>query len=181
MYPELIKSDIKLTIGMLVSNHKEYIRKAMEALQPLLKAVPSELIVIDTKGAGTDGSIEIVREYTDKIYPFTWCNDFSAARNFCLEHARGEWFLYQDDDEWFDDVQEFIDFFTSGESETYFSGYYYTRDYHADGTYSMAIAGRMVRRTVNTRFVGRVHETFNEVFAPKLKPSKPLSSEIKVI
>jgi len=166
MYPKLIKSKIKLTIGMLVSNHVQYIRKCMEALKPLLDAVPSELVVIDTKGEATDGSIDIVREYTDKIYRFEWCNDFSAARNFCLEHANGEWFLYQDDDEWFDDVQEFIDFFTSGESEEYYSGYYYTRDYAANGSYSMGIAGRMIRRTEETRFIGRVHETFNEVYAP---------------
>ncbi len=163
---KLIKSDVKLTIGMLVSNHIKYIRNAMEALKPLLDAVPSELIVVDTKGEETDGSIDIVREYTDKIYPFTWCNDFSAARNVCLEHAKGEWFLYVDDDEWFDDVQEFIDFFNSKECDNYYSGYYYTRDYLSDGTFSMGIAGRIIRRTDQTRFIGRVHETFNEVFAP---------------
>lgn len=166
MMPELIKSEIKLTIGMLVSNHLETIRNCMESLQPLLRAVPSELVVLDTKGAETDGSIAVVREYTDRIYPFVWCNDFSAARNACLEHARGEWFLYLDDDEWFDSVQEFIDFFQSGECENYYSGFYYTRDYAADGSYSMGIAGRMIRRTVTTRFVGRVHEGFREVFAP---------------
>lgn len=163
---KLIKSEIKLTIGMLVSNHIQYIRKAMEALKPLLDAVPSELIVVDTKGAETDGSIDVVREYTDKIYPFTWCNDFSAARNVCMDHAKGEWFLYVDDDEWFDDVTEFIEFFKSGECENYYSGYYYTKDYLPSGSFSMGIAGRMIRRTENTHFVGRVHETFNEVFAP---------------
>ena len=99
---------IKLSIGILVSNQKEYIRKAMEALKPLLEAVPSELIVLDTKGEEGDGSIEIVRDYTDKVYPFTWCNDFAKARNACLSYATGEWFMYQDDDEWFEDVQEFI-------------------------------------------------------------------------
>lgn len=166
MVPELIKSDIKLTIGMLVSNHIGTIRNCMESLKPLLETVPSELVVVDTKGAESDGSIRIVREYTEHIYPFSWCDDFSAARNFCLSHARGEWFLYLDDDEWFDDVQELIDFFVTGECENYFSGYYYTRDYAADGSYSMGIAGRMVRRTVATEFVGRVHETFCEVYAP---------------
>lgn len=98
MNNQLITSDIKLTIGMLVSNRIQYIRKVMEGLKPLLDAVPSELIVIDTKGSETDGSIEIVKEYTDKIYSFTWCNDFSATRNICFEHAKGEWYLYQDDD-----------------------------------------------------------------------------------
>ena len=164
--PKLIKSDIKLTVGILVSNHKQYIRKVMEGLKPLLDAVPSELVVIDTMGEKSDGSIDIVREYTDRIYPFTWCNDFSAARNFCLDHARGEWFMYQDDDEWFENVQEFIDFFNSEESEKYYSGYYYTRDYLPGGQCSVGIAGRIIRRTEATRFVGRVHENFNETFAP---------------
>lgn len=163
---KFIKSNIKLTIGMLVSNHKQYIRKAMEALKPLLDAVPSELVVIDTMGDETDGSIDIVREYTDKIYPFTWCNDFSAARNFCLDHANGEWFMYQDDDEYFDDVQEFIDFFNSGECNKYNAGFYKTRDYLTEGGYSEGVAGRMIHRQKNTRFVGKVHETFNEVYAP---------------
>lgn len=166
MANRLIKSEIKLTIGMLVSNHIKYIRKAMEAIKPLLQEVPSELVVLDTVGEKTDGSIEIVREYTDKIYPFVWCNDFSAARNACLSHAKGEWFLYVDDDEWFDDVTEFIEFFQSGECEKYYSGYYYTRDYLPSGGYSVGIAGRMIRRTEKTCFVGRVHEAFNEVFAP---------------
>lgn len=162
----LVVSDIKLTIGMLVSNHVQYIRKSMEALKPLLDAVPSELIVVDTKGAESDGSIDIVREYTDKIYSFTWCNDFSAARNVCLEHARGEWFLYVDDDEWFDDVQEFIDFFNSKERDEYHFGYYYTKDYLPDNTYSIGTAGRIIRRTNNTHFVGRIHETFHETYLP---------------
>ena len=163
---EYIKSDIKLTIGILVSNRKQHIRNAMEALQPLLKAIPSELIIVDTKGADSDGSIDIVREYTDKIYPFAWCNDFAAARNVCLEHARGEWFLFQDDDEVFDDVSELIEFFQSGEYKHYGSGYYYVRNYFANGSYSMGILGRMVRRTEQTRFVGAVHEHFNIVFEP---------------
>ena len=166
MYPKLIKSNIKLTIGILVSNSIGTIRNCMESIKPLLDAVPSELIVVDTKGEETDGSIAVVREYTDRIYPFVWCNDFAAARNVCIDHARGEWFLFLDDDEWFDDVRELIDFFKSGECEKYHSAFYYARNYAADGSYSDSIVGRMVRRTVHTRFVGKVHEGFNEVYAP---------------
>ena len=53
---------------MLVSNHINTIRNCMESIKPLLDAIPSELVVLDTKGEETDGSIDIVREYTDKIY-----------------------------------------------------------------------------------------------------------------
>jgi len=161
-----IKSDIKLTIGILVSNRIKYIRQVMEALKPLLAAVPSELIAVDTKGADGDGSIEIVKEYTDKIYPFTWCNDFSAARNVTLLHARGEWYMYLDDDEVFDDVQELIDFFQSGDYKNYGAGYYGVMNHKADGSESIGVVGRMVRRTENTCFVGKVHEHFNSVYEP---------------
>ncbi len=166
-YPDLIKSNIKLTIGILVSNHIQYIRKAMEAIKPLLDAIPSELIVVDTVGPEkTDGSLDVVKEYTDKIYHFDWINDFSAARNVAMDHARGEWFMYFDDDEYFDDVTEFIEFFRSGECEKYYFGLYYTADYTSPGVYEKGNAGRMIRRTVNTRFIGKVHEQFNEGYTP---------------
>ena len=80
-------SDIKLTITMLVSNRRDTIRKCMESISPILQQVSSELIVVDT--GSTDGSIDIVKEYTDKIIPFTWCNDFSAARNAGLTAFQG--------------------------------------------------------------------------------------------
>ena len=54
-----------------------------------------------------------MRKYTEKIVPFTWCNDFSKARNAGLEQATGKWFLYIDDDEWFEDPSEIISFFKS--------------------------------------------------------------------
>lgn len=165
--PHFIKSDIKVTIGILVSNHIKYIRKGMESIKPLLDAVPSELIVVDTVGPeNSDGSLDVVKEYTDKIYHFDWINDFAAARNVALEHAKGEWFLYFDDDEYFDDVTEFIDFFNSDECEKYNYCLYYTGDYTRPDHYSKAVAGRLIRRTPETRFVGIVHEVFNEAFIP---------------
>lgn len=166
MKTEFVKSDIKLTIGLLVSNRIKYIRQVMEALKPLLEAVPCEIIAVDTKGAEGDGSVDVVREYTDQIYQFTWCNDFAAARNVTLEHARGEWYMYLDDDEVFEDAQEIIDFFISGEYKNYGAGYYGVKNHKADGSENMAVVGRMVRRTKDTRFVGRVHEHFNNVYEP---------------
>lgn len=163
---KFVKSEIKLTIGILVSNRIRHIRAVMEGIKPLLNAIPSELIAIDTKGTETDGSLEIVREYTDKIYSFVWCDDFSAARNVCLEHANGEWFMYLDDDEVFEDVQEIIEFFKSDACNQYLSASYHIRNYSEDGSYSVAVAERMVRRTANTRFTGRIHERLNEFFQP---------------
>lgn len=165
--PNWVKSDIKLTIGILVSNNINTIRKCMESIKPILEQVPSELIVVDTVGEeNTDGSLYVAREYATKFLHFDWCNDFSAARNCFVEQAEGEWLLWVDDDEWFEDTREFIEFFNSGECERYGYGLYPLHNYTSDGSYNVVVGGRFFRRTPNTRFVGKVHEQINEFFPP---------------
>ena len=87
-----------LTISLLASNRKDTLPKTLASLKPLMDKVSSELIVVDT-GCDED-LLEVVRKYTDKIIKFTWCNDFSKARNVGIENAQGDWFMFIDDDEW---------------------------------------------------------------------------------
>lgn len=156
-----MKTDKKpvLSISLLVSNGRtDTIRKCMESLVPLRRAIPSELIVVDT--GCTDGSVEIAREYADQVVNFTWCNDFAAARNAGLCKCSGEWFLFLDDDEWFEDVTEMINFFQSGGYKQFDGGWYLVRNYDDfDGIrYSESYVGRMCRLTPETKFVGKIHE-----------------------
>ena len=92
--------------------------------------------------------------------PFTWCADFSKARNAGLKQATGEWFLYLDDDEWFDDVSEIIDFFKSGEYKNYNSACYIQRNYsNYQGTiYMDASVSRMIKLEKETCFMSSIHE-----------------------
>lgn len=165
--PSYIKSEIKLTIGVLVSNSMDTIQKCMESLTPIRNAVKSELIVVDTKGEETDGSFAIASQYADKTYFFPWCNDFAAARNVCIDHAEGEWFLFVDDDEWFEDVSEIVEFFQNEECNHYGQALYNIRNLtDTSGNYVDTIVGRFIHRTPETRFVGKIHERFNEVHTP---------------
>ena len=167
--PAKEEKEIKLTISLLVSNRKDTIRNCMESLRPILEKVPSELIVVDTVGEeNSDGSLAVAKEYTDKIVHFDWCNDFAAARNAGLQMATGEWFMFLDDDEWFEDVSELIAFFNSDEEKNYNSATYGIRNYQdMEGkAYSTAVLGRVVRRTEDLRFVGAIHETFSAFRLP---------------
>lgn len=148
-----------LSISMLVSNHRrDTIEKCMESLVPLREAVSSELIIVDT--GCTDGSIEIAAKYADKVVKFTWCNDFSAARNAGLCECTGEWFLYLDDDEWFEDVTELIEFFQGEEQKHCDALWYLQRNYDdfAGTDYTDVYVGRAVKLTPETRFHGKIHE-----------------------
>ena len=119
--------------------------KTLESLKPILDNVSSELIVVDT-GCDED-LLEVVRQYTDKIKKFEWCKDFAKARNVGIENAQGDWFMFIDDDEWFEDVTEFIEFFNSDEMYKYNYAKYVVRNYeNMEGTvWTDSIAGRMFR------------------------------------
>lgn len=149
---------IQLSISLLASDQPSALERCLDSLTPLLIQVPSELIIVHT---GTDHRIhELVCRYTDSVIPFTWSNDFSAARNVGIKAAKGEWFLYIDDDEWFEDTSEICKFFQSGEYQRYGMACYRQRNYHNwSGTYFTDIqVMRMMRMVPGIHFQNPIHE-----------------------
>ena len=156
----------KLTISILASNRKDTLPKTLESIKPILDNVSSELIITDT--GCDDELLSVIRKYTDKIVKFQWCNDFAKARNVGLKMAHGEWFMFLDDDEWFEDVSELINFFNSNEKNKYGYGKYIVRNYRnlQGSEWSDFYAGRMFKVNKGTKFVDIIHERPIEVFGP---------------
>lgn len=150
--------NIQLTISLLVSDRMETLEKCLSSLKPLLRELDSELIAVYT--GKSNETLKLVQQYAALVIPFTWCDDFAKARNAGLKHAKGEWFLYIDDDEWFDNTEEIIQFFKSGEYKQYQSAYYLQRNYTdwEGKSYYDAAVGRMCRLTKDTRFILPIHE-----------------------
>ncbi len=151
-----------LTIGMIVKNEEKLLGKCLEALQPILKSISSELIIVDT--GSTDRTVEIAKKYTDKVLFFEWVNDFSAARNFGLEKAQGEWFMAVDADEIFISCDDIINFFRSGEYKSYNSASFSVRNYsnpERTGRYVDFYVPRLTKLLPETRFENPVHEKLN--------------------
>ncbi len=149
---------LQLSISVLVSDRRNTLGRCLNSLLPLLRELDSELIIVYT--GKEEQTLEIAKRYTDRIVPFEWCDDFAKARNAGLERARGEWFLYLDDDEWFENVEEILQFFKSGEYLNYNSASYLVRNYMdwEGEKYVDASVGRMVRRLPDTRFEFPIHE-----------------------
>lgn len=150
-----------LSISLLVSNRPDTVEKCLKSLEHLRKSVPSELILVDT-GCG-EKVREIIELYADKIVEFTWCGDFSKARNAGLKEATGEWFLYLDDDEWFEDTSEIEEFFLHGDWKKYGYALYIQRNYSdlSGNNYTDAVVSRMIKLSENVKFVYSIHECFN--------------------
>lgn len=75
--------------------------KDVEALLPDFLAhhagLADEIIIIDT--GSTDATTTVARGGGGKVWPFTWSEDFSAARNHGLKQATGRWILILDPDQ----------------------------------------------------------------------------------
>ena len=151
---------------MLISGRDE-MEKSLNSLLYFKNAFPTEIILVDT-GCNAEQRA-LAEKYADKIINFTWCNDFAAARNVGLKEARGEWFMYLDDDEWFDNPVEIISFFTTGEYKKYKSASYEVRNYlDLEGkSFKTSYPSRMVRREKNTCFIGKIHEYINPFDIPQ--------------
>ncbi len=157
---------ILLSISILVSGREETTKKCIDSLDSLRKKVSCELLLVDT------GCPESMKEWlaqkADRIIPFPWCNDFAAARNAGLLAAKGEWFLFLDDDEWFESTAGLEHFFLSEEHGQYEAVSYLQRNYFdMEGNRWRDIPlTRMVRRREDTRVIYPIHESLWPIYEP---------------
>jgi Glycosyltransferases involved in cell wall biogenesis len=62
-----------------------------------MKGTADELLVADLGSA--DRTPELAEQAGATVYRLDWKDDFSRIRNFCMEHAAGEWVLFLQADE----------------------------------------------------------------------------------
>ena len=84
---------MNLSICIITKNEEQNIDRCLKALVPY----GLETIVVDT--GSTDRTKQIAARYTDRLYDFPWCDDFSAAKNFAIEKASHSYVLVLDSDE----------------------------------------------------------------------------------
>lgn len=92
---------VTLTAAFIVRDEERTLQKALDHIRPAV----DDIVVVDT--GSVDRTVEIAQEAGARVYPFEWCDDFSAARNFALAQVQTDWVLWVDGDEVLDpeDVQ----------------------------------------------------------------------------
>lgn len=81
----------KLSIAIITFNEEANIRRTLESV-----AWADEIIVLDS--GSTDTTLEICREFTNKVYHQDWLG-FAQQKNKAIDKATGEWILSLDADE----------------------------------------------------------------------------------
>lgn len=119
-----------------------------------------EVIYIDT--GSDDGTLEFVKKNYPKVKTgfYKWNDDFSAARNFALKKAKGDFLFYLDCDEEF--VGEFPENLAQGihNFEIY--------NLNDQGNHVVSVCSRMIANVKGVCFKGKIHEIFD---SPQVKLS----------
>lgn len=84
---------ITLSLCMIVKNEEAVLARCLSSV----KEVMDEIIIVDT--GSQDSTVEIARQFTDKVYSFPWVDDFSAARNFSFSKATMQYLFWMDADD----------------------------------------------------------------------------------
>jgi glycosyltransferase involved in cell wall biosynthesis len=82
-----------ISLCMIVKNEEDFLGRCLDSVKDYV----DEIIIVDT--GSTDGTIEMARSYTDKVYFHPWEEDFSKHRNQAKDYASKEWIFQIDADE----------------------------------------------------------------------------------
>lgn len=153
-----------ITACIICKNEEKHIEKCMRSLKKY--GIP--IVIADT--GSTDATVSICRSVLDEddiLCHFDWCDDFSAARNFCARQAKTDWI-------WAIDADEIVTSFQRDGMEDFFLRYANTpvigtvsqKDVFADETCAPLEAVTQLGRIYHRRFChyeGRIHEQIRPV------------------
>ena len=122
-----------------------------------------EMIVVDT--GSKDNTPQIAEQFGAGVFHFPWIDDFSAARNESLRHARGEWLFWMDSDDTISaEYGRRLRELAYGEHRASTLGY--VMQVHCPGSGNVKGNGdmtvvdhvKLIRNLPQIRFEGRIHE-----------------------
>lgn len=87
-----------ISVCIIAKNEEKHIEECCKRLMPY----GFEIVLVDT--GSTDRTVALAQKYTDRIYNFEWCDDFSAAKNYAMQKASHDWILSIDCDEYIESV-----------------------------------------------------------------------------
>ncbi len=114
-----MEHSFRVSICIMAKNEEKHIRRCLDSLKMLIDKPYAELIFVDT--GSKDDTVNIAREYTDKIYHHPWNDNFSDMRNITISYAKGEWLFMVDADEELENPEEAVALFEGKELDKYYT------------------------------------------------------------
>ncbi len=144
-----------ISLCIIVKNEEMCIARCLDSAAELV----DEIIVVDT--GSTDRTVEIVSNYTSKVYSYPWKDDFSDARNYSFSKASMDYCMWMDADDILEDTQKekFLQLKESLTPETDIVMMKYNTSFDEAGMPSFSYyRERWIRNNAGYHWVGAVHE-----------------------
>ena len=144
-----------ISLCMIVRDEEDVLGRCLESAGELV----DEIIIVDT--GSKDKTKEKALQYTDKIYDYSWQDDFSAARNFSLAKGTKDFLMWLDADDVIsaDDAGKFKRLKETLESDTDMVMMPYITAFDESGKAVFSYyRERIFRNRRGFAFRGRVHE-----------------------
>ncbi|MCL2663677.1 MAG: glycosyltransferase family 2 protein [Oscillospiraceae bacterium] len=155
------QASVRLSQCMIVKNEEKNIETALK----WAKDIACEQIVVDT--GSTDRTVELAEKMGAKVYHFEWINDFSAAKNFAMDKAKGNWIAILDADEYMpeEDAKELMKLLKNiqgnrqhlKEYDSISCSWVHLDD--AGKAFSVITQQRVFQNHPDLRYEGTIHET----------------------
>ena len=142
----------QVSVCMIVRNEAADIGPCLSSIGDLA----SEIIVVDT--GSNDNTPTIAEECGARVYHFPWIDDFAAARNESIRHARGEWIFWLDADDRLNPktIAQLKVAARAAVADAYMC---LVSSCNADGSTDVTQHIRLFRNGLGIQFSGAIHET----------------------
>jgi glycosyltransferase involved in cell wall biosynthesis/cytochrome c-type biogenesis protein CcmH/NrfG len=140
----------RLTVCVIAKNEERFIKQCLTSV----KSIADQLLLLDT--GSMDNTVEIARSLGAEVQNFSWCDDFAAARNAALAHARGDWVLMLDADEELAPGQ--AERLREDMKNPKFFGYRVPLIEHGQEAEGQSYVPRLFRNVPGVFYEGRIHE-----------------------
>lgn len=142
-----------VSLALIVRDEERTLPRCLDSV----RGAVDEIVVVDT--GSVDATRDVARRYTDRVFEFTWIDDFSAARQFAFDQASGDWVGWMDADDVVTGGDRIRSLAAAASADT--GGIYwpYVIDWDDYGNPTCRYwRERLVRNDGSYRWQGRVHE-----------------------
>ncbi|MDE7439346.1 MAG: glycosyltransferase family 2 protein [Clostridia bacterium] len=142
-----------LSVCLIVKDEQKVLKRCLNCVSKFA----DEIVIVDT--GSTDKTVKIAKEFTDKVYFFKWCDDFSAARNYAFDMATCDLLMWLDAD----DIITEENCVKINELKNSFDGFDmavlpYAAAFDGEKPTFVYNRERIFKRDKGYRFLGEVHE-----------------------
>jgi len=140
---------------MIVKNEEKHIARCLDSVAELV----DEIIIVDT--GSTDRTVEIVSNYTSKVYTYPWEDDFSKARNYSFSKASMDYCMWMDADDILEETErdKFLQLKQAMASDIDIVMMKYNTSFDEAGKPSFSyFRERWIRNCAEYCWIGAVHE-----------------------